>query len=115
MSLNKCCICENLINSESDVTLKSKGVDSLINASKQRFDDKWLQFNETINVHSKCRKDYTQPQINKAAINAVNSAKNLHGTSYISPTKGKLRSAIPEFNFKLQCFFCDEVIDDEFF
>lgn len=63
MSLSKCCICENLIYLESDVvTLKSKGVDSLINASKQRFDGKWLKFNETIKVHSKCRKDYTRPQ-----------------------------------------------------
>lgn len=116
MSLSKCCICENLINSDSEVvTLKSKGLDSLISSSKQRFDDKWLTFNENIKVHPKCRKDYTRPQSIKAAINAINAAKDLHGTSYTSPRKGKLRSAIPEFNFKLQCLFCDEVIDDEFF
>lgn len=81
MSLSKCCICENLINSESEViTLKSKGLDSLINSSKQRFDDKWLKFNENIKVHPKCCKDYTRPQSIKAAINAVNAAKDLHGT-----------------------------------
>jgi len=60
MFLSKCCICENPRNSESDVvTLKSKGLDSLINASKQRFDSKWLTFNENVKLHSKCHKDYT--------------------------------------------------------
>lgn len=95
MSLSKYCICENLINSESEVvTLKSIGLDSLISSSKHRFDDKWLKFNENIKVHLKCRNDYTRPQSIKAAISAVNAAKDLHGTrSYTSPTKGKLRSA----------------------
>lgn len=115
MSLSTCVICNMLIKWESDVvSLKSKGVDSLINASKQRLDDKWLQFNENIKVHIKGRRDYTRPQSIKAAINALNAAKKIPGTSYILPTKGKLRSAMPEFNFKFQYLFCDGVIDDEF-
>jgi len=95
------------------VTLKSKGLDSLINASKQRFDNKWLTFNENVKLHSKFHKDYTRPQSIKATIKTVNTVKDLKGTSSISPTKGKLRAAIPEFNFKLQCLFCDEVIQEK--
>jgi len=96
------------------VSVKLKGVDSLINASKQRIDDKWLTFNENMKVHIKYRKDYTRPQSIKYTINAVNAAKEIPGTSYFSPTKGKLRSTIPDFNFKFQCLFCDEVVDDQF-
>lgn len=116
MSLSTTCfICDKLITSESDVvSLKPKGIDSLTNASKQRLDDKWLKFNENMKVHIKCRKDYIRPQSIKAAINAVNAAREIPSTSFISPTKGKLRSAILEFNFKFQCLFCDGVIDDVF-
>lgn len=89
MSLNTCFICNKPITLESDVVLlKSKGVDSLISASKQRLDDKWLKFNEHMKVHIKCRKDYTRPQSIKTAINTVNAAKEMQSTSYISPTKG---------------------------
>lgn len=102
MDKTVCAICNN-DKSEEIVTVTARGLPAIINASKQRGDDKWHRFERThpLLVHKHCRKIYTHPtELSKFSNDAGATTSKL------------LRSVVSRnFDFKNQCFFCEEVVN----
>lgn len=100
-----CLLCEERLIESENVCVK-KGMSTLVEASKKRGDDKWQKWVNlsTIQVHVKCRKDYTREKSIKAANRKDTTDQEERG----SPIKQKIRSKETVFDFKKKCIFCFE-------
>lgn len=104
--MSTCFICENELEDGSVLTeVKQKGLETFRQASNTRTDGKSsaLKGLTSILVHEKCRKRY----INKKLISAY-----VKKSSNILPRQ-TLRSSIPGFSFKTDCFLCGSKITAE--
>lgn len=98
-----CFICCNSVTEEEDgITVKERGVKTLIESSKRRKDGKHslLLGKTSVFVHNKCRKIYTKEQnIEKVARGA---------------TTRVTRSVVEGFDFKKNCLFCGKDATEAF-
>ena len=101
-----CLLCEERLIESENVCVK-KGMSTLVEASKKRGDDKWQKWVNlsAVQVHVKCRKDYTREK----SITAANRKDTTDQEEKGSPLKQKLRSKETDFDFKKKCIFCFEV------
>lgn len=85
-----CLLCGKCNNAGSFVSVKQKGLGTLIAASKERGDNQWevlvqwLTNNEEVTVHTKCRKNYTRQNSIEAS---KKTAKSSSSTSQLSLVK----------------------------
>lgn len=99
-----CIICETA-ESKDLVTVTKRGIPGLISASKKRNDQKWKDFEKKprLLVHKHCRKSYTHPtELSKLHKAAPSTSKLLRSDD-----------ATKLFDFKRQCFLCNESMDIE--
>lgn len=61
-------------------------------------------------AHVECRKNYIRPQSIVAAVMALNQ----DSVASDERKKVQLRSSIAPFDFKSKCFFCAEIIGEDF-
>lgn len=97
---DKCFICDQLL-SDDDVVEVRRGLQTLKNASVSRGDGniEYLNTVNSVNVHSNCRRNYT----NNLSIAAHKRRQEEPSTS-ISPRKKRISA----FDFKKLCLFCGE-------
>ncbi len=84
---------------ESVVTLSSKGCEGIAEASKKRGDQIYTEPVQRVHIH--CRRVYCNPN----AISACTRKQKLDHHASASD-KRLLRSAEPAFNYKEHCLFC---------
>uniref|UniRef100_A0A1B6DZA6 Uncharacterized protein n=1 Tax=Clastoptera arizonana TaxID=38151 RepID=A0A1B6DZA6_9HEMI len=103
----ECLLCEGPFLDGSQVAVvKRKGLQSFIEASKKRNDRKVVllkNFTE-LEVHEKCRKQYTKEKSIAAYIKRIKE----------SGTKPLLRSQIFKFSFRTHCFLCGEEVPSDY-
>lgn len=102
---DKCFICNESLSS-GDVVEVRRGLQTLKNASVARSDGniEYLNTVTVVNVHSNCRKNYT----NNLSIAAFKRRQEEPSTS-TSPRKKRINS----FDFKKLCLFCGEEASEE--
>lgn len=104
-----CFICGQSDLFERGVTVGKKGLLTLINASKDREDEKWKVLEQTadkIIVHGTCRNKYTHPTELKKLKSQLDEVNREPESSR------KLRNLnLNLFNFKTHCLFCSEIVD----
>lgn len=86
-----------MMNDDQTVTVKQKGIETIVSASLQRKDDlhKKIENVSTITVHQSCRKNYTRPS------SIINSNR-----SEMPSSSSTSRSTRTKFDFKTHCLFC---------
>lgn len=106
----KCLLCDKNLSVEKTVNVRKKGVDTIIKSSESRKDGKSeiLKGLSSVVVHVSCRKEYTREDSIKAAL------KNITESEASTSSPIKLRSSIPNFDFKKACLYCTEAIDEAF-
>lgn len=105
---DKCFVCDkNIDKTGGDVTkVSEKGILSLIKASRDRGDNKSQHIVglKSLLIHTSCRKRYTR-------IGTIVADMKRASTSSSEPTESvRMRSSLPKFNFKENCFLCSEPV-----
>jgi hypothetical protein len=107
---SKCFVCDEEVTASSPDVSKvgEKGIVSLKKASQERGDGKISQLANVTSllVHTLCRKNYTRTQ-------SIAAFKKQEASTSAQPETSVLRSALPKFDFKKNCFICGEFIQDE--
>lgn len=100
-----CPVCEKTIEENEAVTVKARGIRTLLECSKKRRDGKDALFKtcDTVKLHVSCHKSYTREKNVAAAEKASGSG-----------VARRVRSGQPAFNFKTTCFFCNTDASDDF-
>lgn len=114
MNSGICVLCNTFTEGRSLVTVK-RGLSTIINACKRRGDidlSKQLEGLTSVEVHEKCRKDYTRENSITADVKSSQSS-SVNPTSY-SPVKKKLRTSDELFSYKTHCLICGMVCSEEF-
>lgn len=110
-----CVICHNSLLVGETVRVE-KGLSNLLDCSKRRGDEVWKQLEKNCNVevHKSCRKQYTRESSIVASVKSAKVSSQLSLSHSFSPVKKKLRSADDgEFDFKINCLFCDKLCCEE--
>ena len=97
--------CAQLVQDEDDVSVVSRGKNTLIDFSSKYGDSELLNYllsdSEIIKVHNECRKNYTSKRRLEQLI------KRPHSDNETEVVQSKsLRSCSNLFDWKRQCFFC---------
>ncbi|CAH0381987.1 unnamed protein product [Bemisia tabaci] len=112
-----CVLCGTLITIDNRVVAKDKALLTLIEASHERDDDRWVEWEvlnaskQSIQVHSTCRKNYTR---RNSILAAVKNRPADDVPQCASPIKKKLRVSDHVFNFVENCMFCGLDAGEEF-
>lgn len=85
-----CPLCEDSLIEGETVCVK-KGISTLVEASKKRGDNKWQQWTSlsAVQVHVKCRKDYTREKSVTAATRNDTTNQLKKRVAYWAKTKVK--------------------------
>lgn len=103
----KCILCEHDLGHGEIRDVKSKGIQSFINASIKRNDSKHSIFQtlDSIRVHGTCAKSYPSPN------------RTLHRPRKLSPKASVPNEApslkVESFDFENKCALCDEDLGDD--
>lgn len=107
MATDICFICEDPLGEQETSTVKRKGIETLISASKERKDRKSekyvLQSKESVIIHAKCYKSY---------INAKSIRACLRRSEESTPSSSTRRSQ--KFEFEGLCLFCGSDASESF-
>ncbi len=106
---NKCIICgTSLSHGDTDI-VREKGIKTLINSSEKRKDNKVELFrvHDSVVVHQKCRKLYTNEK-------AINAAQKRSFDAETTVDNSRSLNKCESFSFKEKCFFCGKIITEEF-
>lgn len=115
-SENKCVICEQSLCGSDVFTVTKKGLNTLVQSSKERNDGKVVFFEAQshLKLHVKCRKEYTrQDSINKYLRLQESDTSKVKGCD-ASPVKNKLRSK-DLLDVREKCLFCLHEISEATF
>ena len=103
-----CSICRTPIHVHNSVTLKDKGVDSLLNACEVRGENALFEHisyqkstDEPLTVHAECRKKFTDLRKFSKEIKAVSE-----------PPNKKTRTSSEVFDWEKSCVFCAKTCSD---
>lgn len=109
--VTKCFICEQDFEESATDIEQKRGLITFISASERRQDgkDNFLRGCESVRVHQKCRKLYTNEKMIRAAAKA-RSATLIER----EPSGSDSQSGNIEFDFTTRCFFCTAEISKEF-
>ena len=104
-----CILCNDPLGPTEVSHVTSKGQQSLVSASAERADglEQRLSSATSLVVHTECRKNYTR----KSSIESLKRKSASVDCTDMSP-KLQLRSSLRKFDFKLDCLFCAEEIDE---
>lgn len=100
--ISTCILCKTPIEGNLSKVTVRKGIQKIIECSFHRKDSLHLELEgkSFINVHIKCRKNYTRPTSINASLSAEKSALE-------EPNYGiTLRNSVTKFDFKNDCFIC---------
>ena len=108
---NVCVICRSTLLSDSEwVAATAKGADALLHYSRLRSDDELTDYllrkPSTINVHTVCRKRFTNKRRFEQQHSTISIDELTVDTETVVPPK-VLRSS-STFNWKSDCFLCGE-------
>lgn len=112
-----CLLCDQILGSPSGVvTVGWKGIRSLLIASERRKDHlcSKLRGIEFIRIHIECRKEYTRGSSINAFVkqqSAADASSLVQGSS-LPQTRSSVKIS---FEFKTKCFFCADIIDENYF
>lgn len=112
-----CLLCDKILCSPSGVTTVGlKGMRSLLLASERRKDNlgSKLRGIETIRLHTECRKKYTRDE-SITALQKQQSAADPSSSAQGSSLPQTRSSVKTLFEFKIKCFFCADIVDEEYF
>ena len=106
-----CVICRAALSptGDSDIAEVSRGLERLIEYSAKNNDAELNQYLLTkpriVRVHNSCRRNYTS----KRRYDQKCAKDNADGDGEIQPKT--LRSSVPAFDWKIHCFFCNQLCD----
>lgn len=109
MAADTCFICEEpFAEDEKTTTPQRRGIETLINASKERKDNKSYKYKlkdkECVTIHEKCYKSYTHPSNIKAHKKRQNFQVGSTST----------RATFVAFEFDQNCLFCGKDASEKF-
>ena len=106
MEADICPLCKNPISDiESSSKLTEKGISSLLAANRERQDPP-IKFSINSRIHKDCRIKYCHKREIKNYLEKKTEEKPMQN-------KILVRSAVPSFSFKTDCFFCCQSVTDD--
>ena len=112
MATDLCILCGEDVSSSTQVSIRSKGLSTLISASIECEDGLSAVLKSKVTpffVHEKCRKDYTW----KSSIASFKRKREEEEESCPSSKGSTLQSVTPPFSIKEDCLFCSKTIDEK--